>query len=82
MPHKLTLSMDEDLIHFAHELAQEKNDSISSLVAAYFRGLQKQRLNTAELHPSVRKMLGSYEGRGLPKDKTEMLERHLQKHLK
>ena len=69
MATKLTLSMDEDLVRFAHELAREKNESISSMVAAYFRGLKRKRFDPSELHPDVQKMLGAFKGADIPKTK-------------
>ena len=81
MATKLTLSMDEDLVRFAHDLAREKNESISSMVAAYFRGLKRKRFDPSELHPDVRKMMGAYKGGSLPKDKKEMRERYLRERF-
>jgi hypothetical protein len=76
MASKLTLSMDEELIRFAHELAREKNESISNMVAAYFLSLKKKRFDPSELHPDVRKMLGAFKGSSIPKSKKEMRERY------
>ncbi len=77
MGSKLTLSMDEDLIRFAHELAREKNESISSIVATYFRGLRKKRFDPNTLHPDVRRLMGAFKGADLPKTKKELRERYL-----
>lgn len=76
MGSKLTLSMDEDLIRFAHELAREKNESISSIVAGYLSGLRKKRFDVSELHPDVQRMLGSYQGRDFPKTKQELRDQY------
>ena len=76
MATKLTLSMDEDLIRFAHELAREKNESISSMVATYFSGLRKNRFDPSELHPDVRKMLGAFKGAHTPKTKKALREEY------
>jgi hypothetical protein len=81
MTAKLTLSMDEDLIRFAHELAREKNESISKIVSAYFRGLQRRRFDPSELHPDVRALLGAFKGADLPKTKKEMRERYAREKL-
>jgi len=77
MTSKLTLSMDEDLIRFAHELAKERNESISHMIAGYFQSLRKKRFDPSKLHPDVQKLLGAFEGADLPKNKKEMRERYL-----
>ena len=69
---KLTLSMDEDLIRFAHELAREKNASISSIVADYLRGLRKQQFDASRLHTDVRKLMGVFKGAAIPEMKREL----------
>lgn len=73
---KLTLSMDEDLIRFAHELAREKNESISSIVATYFRGLKKKRFDPSILHPDVRTLMGAFKGADIPNTKKALREQY------
>jgi hypothetical protein len=82
MATKLTLSMDEDLIRFAHELAREKNESISSIVAAYFRGLRKKKEPYVPRDPLVRKLYGMGRHIHIPKDKQGIREEMLQRHLR
>ncbi len=42
MRKKLTLSIDSDLIKFAHNFASKTNQSISKIVEEYFIQLKKQ----------------------------------------
>jgi len=77
MPSKLTLSLDPELIAFAHELARERNDSISNIVAAYLTSIKKKKFDPSDLHPTVQKMLGAYKDTDFPKNKREMRERYM-----
>lgn len=82
MASKLTLSMDEDLIRFAHELAREKNESISSIVAGYLQKLRKKREPYVPRDPLVRKLYGYAKHIDIPKDKKAIREEMLQRHLR
>ncbi len=79
---KLTLSLDEDIIEFAHKLAKEKNDSISNMVGEFFRNMHKNRKEYVPRNPVIKSLYGYYKGRSLPNSKKEMQEILLQKHLK
>ena len=82
MGRKLTLSMDEDLIRFAHELAQEQNESISSIVAGYLRGLRKKHEPYVPRDPLARKLYGYAKHIDIPHDKQGIREDMLARHLK
>jgi hypothetical protein len=82
MPHKLTLSMDEDLIRFAHELARKNNESISAMVAAFLRGMQKRETAYQPRHPFVKSLYGFAKNVEIPADKKALREELLQRHLK
>ncbi len=79
---KLTLSLDEETIEFAHKLAKEKNDSISNMVGDFFRDMHKNRKEYVPDHPVVRELYGSFKGATVPKDKKAMREALLQRYLK
>lgn len=77
---KLTLSLDRDLIEFAHRLAKESDDSISNMVAAFLRHARKSREGGEASHPAVAGLYGRYRKKPLP-EKDEMKRRLLRKHL-
>ena len=79
---KLTLSLDEDIIEFAHKLAKEKNDSISNMVGEFFRNMHKNRKEYVPRNPALRQLYGILEGADIPRDKKGIRELILQKHLK
>jgi hypothetical protein len=80
MPMKLTLSLDKELIEFAHRLARESNDSISNMVSTLLRNAMKNRMEPPSYHPSVRQLYGYTRKKPLP-DKEEMRKEMLKKHL-
>ena len=77
----MTLSMDRELIGFAHKLAEETGDSISNMVAAFLRRARKREQEYVPRHPVVRSLYGSARGAALPRDKKAMREVLLRKHL-
>ena len=74
MKKKLTLSIDEDIIEFAHELSDKNNQSISNMIENYFINLKKQKNdnNDHELSKEVKEISGFFSEDKLPKDKKEM----------
>ena len=74
MKKKLTLSIDEEIIEFAHELADENDQSISNMIENYFINLKKQKNdnNDHELSKEVKEITGFFSEDKLPKDKKEM----------
>ena len=77
---KLTLSLDKDLIEFAHKVARESGDSISGMVASFLRRAQRHSAGYQPDHPLVKKLYGRRRRRPLP-DKKILQEKLLRKHL-
>lgn len=66
MTTKLTLTLDNKVIHRAKRYAKTKGQSVSELVESYFRSLTEAKDEEAdELTPSVRSLMGSFKA---PKD--------------
>jgi hypothetical protein len=82
MASKLTLSLDPELIRFAHELARERGDSISNIVAAYFTALRKPPEQYRPRNAIIRDLYGSAQEIEIPKDKKSIRDELLRKHLK
>ena len=78
---KLTLSLDEETIAFAHKLAKQNNDSISNMVNGFFQSMRPNRKEYQPRHPEVRELYGYTKDRPIP-DKKVLREILLQKHLK
>jgi len=81
---KLTLTLEDEVIAHAKEYAQQRGQSLSKLVEAYFKLLTKNRKASVEqkLHPDVMALYGSVE---LPEDfdwKKELAEVVEQRHGK
>ena len=72
--HKLTLSIDEDVVRRAKRLARQRNTSVSALVEERLRGLTEDRSDST---PLVARLRGA-----LPEDVSrEEHRRHLrEKH--
>ena len=69
MTRKLTLSLDSNIIDFAHSFSQKYNKPISKIVEDYFIVLKEQ--NTTELPNDLGDIYGIFEGIDTP-DKKEM----------
>ena len=67
MNRKLTLSLDSDIIDFAHSFSKKANKPISQLVETYFFEL-KQRNKTA-LPKDLEELYGIFEGIKVPEKK-------------
>ena len=72
MKDKLTLSVDEEVIEFAHEFSKKTNQSISSIVEKHLKELKEVKDKDYEISPRVRKLSGLFEGEDFPEDKQEM----------
>ncbi len=60
MQTKLTLRMEDELIHLAKSVADKKGKSLSKMVADYFRILTKKELvEDIELPPNVKSLYGA-----------------------
>lgn len=69
MKKKLTLSINEDLIEFAHKFSKETNQSISHIVEEYLSELKKQETNKKHLTPKIEKLYGVFENEPIPEKK-------------
>jgi hypothetical protein len=70
MAGKLTLSLDEQLISFAHEYSRKTGVSISELVAQYFARLQPESsAEKLQLHPKTAMLLGVFKDNPIPDKK-------------
>jgi hypothetical protein len=69
MTRKLTLSLDPNIIDFAHNFSKKINKPISQLVENYFITLREQ--NNQDLPKDLEELYGIFEGIDVP-DKKEM----------
>jgi len=70
MQKKLTLSIDENLIKFAHNFSKETNQSISKMVEEYLLQLKKHN-NDNSINPRIENLYGIFEDQPIP-DKKEL----------
>ena len=68
MQKKLTLSIDEDLIKFAHHFAKKTNQSISKIVEEYLLQLKKHN-NENNVNPRLENLYGIFESQPIPDKK-------------
>lgn len=68
MRKKLTLSIDSDLIKFAHDFASKTNQSISKIVEEYFIQLKKQE-SEYFADPKIDNLYGIFEDKPVPDKK-------------
>ena len=69
MNRKLTLSMDSNMIDFAHNFSKKTNKPISKIIENYFMELKEQ--STTDLPKDLEELYGIFEGIEVP-DKKEM----------
>ena len=71
MQKKLTLSINEDLIKFAHSFSKETNQSISHIVEEYLNELKEQEtnINKNNFKPKIQKLYGAFEKKPIPDKK-------------
>lgn len=72
MAKKLTLSIDDELVAFAHAYSQENGLSISKLVEDYLKRLRVSE-DTEILNSKTRALYGLFEGAPIP-DKKQLRE--------
>lgn len=77
---KLTLSLDKDLIEFAHKLAKDSNDSVSNMVASMLRHTRRTASGGLIKSDAVNSLYGISKKKPIP-DKDELKKRMLRKHL-
>ena len=74
MKKKLTLSINDDLIEFAHDFSKETHQSISHIVEEYLIELkrnQEQNFNEQKLQKRIGKLYGAFEKNPIP-DKQDL----------
>jgi hypothetical protein len=69
MNRKLTLSLDSNVVDFAHAFSKRYNKPISKIVENYFIELKEQ--HTTGLPKDLEELYGIFEGTGTP-DKKEL----------
>ena len=72
MKKKLTLSINDDLIDFAHDFSKETDQSISHIVEEYLTELKKQQEkgnNQQKLDKRIEKLYGAFEDNPIPDKK-------------
>ncbi|PKK89278.1 MAG: hypothetical protein CVV64_14900 [Candidatus Wallbacteria bacterium HGW-Wallbacteria-1] len=68
MQKKLTLSIDAELIKFAHAFSKKTNQSISGIITEYLKQLRIQELDL-ELSPQVADLYGIFNETQIPDKK-------------
>jgi len=72
MKKKLTLSINDDLIEFAHNFSKETHQSISHIVEEYLIELKKnkeQNFEEQKLQKRIEKLYGAFESKPIPDKK-------------
>jgi hypothetical protein len=65
MSKKLTLSVEEDLIRFAHTYSEQTGISISSIFEQYLQKLRETTMNQ-NLNPLLKALYGSFKKNPIP----------------
>ena len=71
MNKKLTLSMDSNIVDFAHKFSKQINKPISKIIENYFLELREQ--NSTDLPKDLEELYGIFAGIEAP-DKKELRE--------
>ena len=74
MKKKLTLSINDDLIEFAHDFSKETHQSISHIVEKYLKELKKnqdQSFEEQKLQKRIKNLYGAFESNPIP-DKQDL----------
>ena len=81
MQKKLTLSINEDLIKFAHKFSKETNQSISHIIEEYLNELKEQETNPdkKQLNHKIDKLYGAFEKKPIP-DKKDLRRKFHEKN--
>jgi len=79
MNSKLTISMDKELINFAHKLAKKSNDSISNIISIFFNKIKAHTKGYTPNSPRVRKLYGITQKNPVP-DKEIIYKQLIKKH--
>ena len=84
MKKKLILSINDDLIDFAHDFSKETNQSISHIVEEYLAELKKQQEKGAKeqkLNKRIEKLYGAFENEPIPDKKDLRIAFHEKNYL-
>jgi len=77
MPKKLTLSIDEELIKFAHSYSKKVNSSLSSIVGNFLQSLRvANNKKSAQYSQKTASILGAFSENKLPSKKQMRKEFH------
>jgi len=77
MTRKLTLSLDSNIVEFAHKFSQKYKKPISKIIEDYFIILREE--NTTELPKNLKNIYGIFEGLDSP-DKKELRRTFCEKY--
>lgn len=80
MKAKLTLSVDEELVEYAHRQAEQTGQSVSKMFSTFL--LDKKRRANRRAIPSVDDMVGSLRGHNIDDSKAGIREAYAQKYLR
>ncbi|MDR0684162.1 MAG: DUF6364 family protein [Spirochaetaceae bacterium] len=78
MNKKLTLSLDANIVDFAHDYSKKAHKPISKIIEGYFSELKMK--NTPEIPKEVAELYGILEGINVP-DKKELRRKFHEDHL-
>ncbi|MDR2102618.1 MAG: DUF6364 family protein [Treponema sp.] len=78
MNRKLTLSLDANIIDFAHDYSKKSHRSISKIIENYFMELKNK--NTPEIPKEAAELYGILEGIDIP-DKKELRRAFHEDHI-
>lgn len=78
MQKKLTLSINEELVKFAHEFSRKSRQSISQIVEQYFQRLKKES-ETSDLSEETSRLYGIFSDQPIP-SKRELREHFHEKN--
>lgn len=80
---KLTLRIDSELIDKAKRWSKDRNISLSKAVANFFENMDENNINTDDLSPWAKGLIGSIKLDGEIGDYKEVYGQHLEeKYLK
>jgi hypothetical protein len=79
MKTKLTLSIDKDLVNFAHHRAHMEGTSVSAMFSRFLTTTRLQSEHTAT--PSVNSMIGTLKAYSIDDSKSSVRSIHADKHL-
>ena len=79
MQSKLTLSMEKELIDFAHQIARKSNVSISQIFRSFLLNIKNRRNSNAPRHEILRNLYGITASAPIL-DKKSVYKKLYQKH--